>query len=98
MFAYALAQNIGNPNGLRINSSIIPSHVFGAHTLYDPNWCGGSRGDKNYKHKSLPYGRDLQSKELQKDLVVLFDSLAINVEEQASHGSLQGNESLNNTI
>ena len=96
MFAYALAQNIGNPNASNINLSVPPSQIFGNPTLFNPSLCGGSLGDQNYKHKSLPHGRDLQSKDLQKDLVVLFDSLANDAEKVAPHGSSPANESLNN--
>ncbi|VDH96628.1 Hypothetical predicted protein [Mytilus galloprovincialis] len=97
-FSYALSQNKGNPENLRkVLKSIIP-HAFGDHILCDKTWCQYHKNPDTYKHKSLPYGKNLTGEELRNELNKLFDIYASNSEKLSHLGSSQGNESLNNMI
>ena len=98
-FSYAIAQNAGNKNGLKQSILLIVPHAFGDHDNCK-EWCGYKRDTKSYKHKDLPYGKDLMGENLKKALDEVFaiytsDNVVKNIAQNASS---QCNESLNGTI
>ncbi len=97
-FTYALSQNIGDPVGLSNALMAIPKHAFGDHSLCDKSWCGYLNDPSTYRHKELPHGRDLSSKDLQDDIQTLILQYKSNAEQLCQPGSSQRNEALNSTI
>jgi len=99
-FAYAVRQHSGQPARLAQAIKQIVPHAFGHHDSCDPSWCGSKRADSTsvYRHKSLPYGRDLTGEDLKKSLTGLFDSYA-EMSDSLSHlGSSNANENMNRCI
>lgn len=93
-FSYMVSQNKGNVSGIE------NGHLFGDHECWSSSWCGYQR-DKAYmyQHSNLPYGIDLTSQDLKKDLEKLFlGNLMNQAKKLANLSSSQANESLNNTI
>ena len=45
-------------------------HAFGDHTECKTSWCGYKRDLNNYKHKSLPHGKDLFGESLKMHLII----------------------------
>ena len=50
------------------------------------------------KHTTLPHGKDLEGRELKKDLTQVTEVYCQNAEKFVPLGSSQANEALNNTI
>ena len=98
MYSYAIVQNQGNEKELAANLSAIVPHCFGDHTKFSDKWCGYSKDPENYKHHSLPYGKDLTGDELKKDLTKIFDAKIKDAKNLSYIGSTQPNESLNMTV
>ena len=96
-FAYALCQNKGKAEETRMAIESIIPHAFGEHESCG-TWCGFVTDPKNYNHKSLPKGLDLQGEVLREDLTAIFSSFAKNAEKLAPCGSTLSNESFNNTV
>ncbi|XP_061180737.1 uncharacterized protein LOC133189369 [Saccostrea echinata] len=67
--SYAISQNKGNPEGLQSSIRAIVPHSFGDHSHCDSHWCGYLKDPSNYKHSSLPYGKDLLGDNLKRDSV-----------------------------
>ena len=78
-------------------AAIIP-HCFGNHQHCASSWCGYISSSNSYKHKSLPYGKDLSGDELKDDLSKLFNDKIKDVAKLSHLGSTQANESMNMTI
>lgn len=97
-FSYAVAQNKGNTQGLEMSLNQIIPHVFGDHQTCDKRWCGYMMNAETYKHKSLPYGRDLHGDELRADLTSVFHIFVSNAEKIAPGGSTKDVESFNNIV
>ncbi|XP_052088170.1 uncharacterized protein LOC127725289 [Mytilus californianus] len=95
---YAIAQNKNRAEQLSQNIYSIIPHSFGDHSKCDLSWCNYHKDPENYKHKSLPYGKNLNGEEMFADLSKLFDTYAKNSDKLANCGSSQGNESLNQII
>ncbi|CAC5362774.1 unnamed protein product [Mytilus coruscus] len=95
---YAIAQNKSRAEQLSQNIKSIIPHSFGDHSTCDLSWCNYHKDPDNYKHKSLPYGKDLNGQEMFADLSKLFNTYAKNSDKLANSGSSQGNESLNQII
>ncbi|XP_062621637.1 uncharacterized protein LOC134283204 [Saccostrea cucullata] len=93
--SYAISQNKGNPEGLQSNIRAIIPHSFGDHSLCDSHWCGYLKDSSNYKHRSLPYGKDLVGDDLKRDLQEMFCHYSENSQKMANLGSTQANESMN---
>ena len=70
-FSYAIAQNAGDVDGLKQSIDLIVPHAFGNHENCK-EWCGYKRGVEAYKHKDLPYGKDLTGDNLKKALEEVF--------------------------
>ena len=96
-FNYAITQNHGDPETLEKALSACYLHPFGDHT-HCGDWCRHHLDADNYKHRNLPYGKDLQDENLKKDLKKLFSGYIDQKEKLSSLGSSQANESFNHTV
>ncbi|XP_068698222.1 uncharacterized protein [Montipora foliosa] len=96
-FAYALCQNKGMPEEIRMAIESIIPHAFREHESCGSR-CQFLTDPDTYKPKSLPKGLDLKGEALQGDLTVIFSSFAKNAEKLAPCGSTLSNESFNNTV
>ena len=72
-FGYVLTQNKGNPEGICEGCKVIPNHAFGDHSSCG-SWCQYQKNPENYKHQSLPHGKDLEGDNLKADLVQVKSS------------------------
>ena len=72
MFGYTVKCNKGNPGGVRSRLLCIVDHAFGDHSSCSEEWCGFFKDRENYKHKSLPYGKDLVGEDLRRSLKKCF--------------------------
>lgn len=97
-FTFAITQNQGQPTEIKKNLAAIVPHSYGEHDHCNENWCGFKKNGASYKHKSLPWGRDLRDSVLRKELERIFKKHEGNANGLACIGSTQANESLNNTI
>ena len=99
-FGKALVQNKNNPDAVQKRLLNIPQHMFGNHSNCREcgNWCKYHISPTKYKHKSLPYGRNLTNTSLKLRLEKLFKVYANNAEKLAPYGSTLSNESFNNTV
>ena len=97
MFMYAITQNAGNPDGLRSALSAIVPHMYGQHDSCG-DWCSYKKNPRTYRHKSLPYGKDLANATTRSALAKLFEGYADKAENLAHQGSSQVNKSFNNTV
>ena len=97
-FAYALRQNAHRPEDLGQALRNIPNHMFGSHENCSPEWCGYHKVGPAYKHKGLPFGKDLTDESLRHFLDESLAVFADNADKLAPLGNSQQNESLNNTI
>lgn len=97
-FSYALQQNKNNEAGLKTSLQSIVPHAFGNHSLCNVSWCGYLTSPSTYKHKSLPYGKDLDNPDLREALESIIEIFVANVKKLSPLGSSQSNEAINNTI
>lgn len=97
-FTYAVNQNKNNVTGLSLALQQIVPHAFGQHENCDQHWCGYAKDSTSYKHKSLPYGKDLSGEELFSDLSMVFEALVQNAEKIAPAASTREVEDFNNKI
>ena len=96
-FSYMCEQNRGSPTGIVNGLNAIVPHAFGDHD-YCQDWCGFLKDPGNYKHKTLPHGKDLSGEELRKDLSNVFSKYLPIAEKLADLQSTQANESMNQMI
>ena len=98
-FSYCITQNAGNSQALQEGIKLIVPHAFGDHGNCKQLWCGYKK-DSNYKHKDLPFGKDLVGDNLRKSLEEVFEiySSETVVKKLLQNASSQRNESLNSTI
>ena len=94
---YLLAQNRGNPEGIRRGFEGLCGHVFGDHKSCDKSWCS-HKENPGKKFKSLPYGRPLKDTNLQKALTDLFIKYTDQSDRLSHLSSTQINESFNKTV
>ena len=66
-FGYALKQNKDNEEGVRNGLKSIIPHAYGDHSSCG-NWCGCFKNPASYRHRGLPYGKDLTNKSLRQSL------------------------------
>lgn len=97
---YAVSQNHGNTTGVKSNMAAIVPHTFGNHDTCNPAWCRNFAEGENYRHSSLPLGKDLNNEELKHDLEALFTKFCTDnmSEKLANLGSSNINENMNNII
>ena len=98
MFGYAVKGNEGNPERVRSRLLCIVDHAFDDHSSCSEEWCEFFKDRENYKHKSLPYGKDLVGEDLRRSLKNVFERYAYHAEKLAPSGSTQSNESFNQMI
>ena len=94
---YNIAMNKKNPANLKSNLKVLTPHLFGDHSHCSEN-CGFVRNPGNYIPKNLPYRRYLSDTKLKDDLQETISTYADQAEKLANLGSLQSNESFNNTV
>ena len=97
---YAVSQNQNNKTGVKSNMKAIVPHTFGTHDKCNPAWCRHFAEGDNYRHSSLPLGKDLNNGVLRQDLEALFAKLCTDTmsEKLANLGSSNINENMNNII
>ena len=73
---------------------------IGKHGHCDSTWCHYKEDPRKYKHKSLPYGKDLYGDKLEAALPQIFDEYSTDIvaEKLAPLTNSQRNESLNGVI
>ena len=71
-FSYAITQNKGNSIEIKKAIECIVPHAFGDHTECKISCCGYKRDLNNYKHKSIPQGKDLFGESLKNTLNNIF--------------------------
>jgi hypothetical protein len=97
-FSYAVSQNQGDPEGIKRNLNAIVPHSYGEHGGCDRKWC---RADEaNYRHSSLPGGRNLTDPAIRKDLEEVITPYISEkfTEKLASISTTNPNENLNMII
>lgn len=98
-FNYMLSQNVGNTESVKVGLRATVDHLFGDHSNCSENWCGYFKNPGTYKHRNLPFGKNLKSEALKKDLHKIFvEGLEGKAEKLANLSSSQANESFNNTL
>ena len=99
-FSYCVAQNVGNSQALQEGIKLIVPHAFGDHCNCNQIWCGYQKDSINYKHRDLPFGKDLVRENLRKSLEEVFEIYSSEnvVKKLVQNASSQRNESLNSTI
>ena len=97
-FTYAVQQNKKDAMGLREAFAATVPHMYGQHHGCNARWCGYLKDPSSYKHKGLPYRKDLSDEDTRKQLTQLFQVYADNAAKLASGGSLQVNEGVNNIV
>ncbi|XP_028390793.1 uncharacterized protein LOC114515695 [Dendronephthya gigantea] len=99
-FSYAITQNKGNPNEIKKAVESIVPHAFGNHADCDISWCGYKGDLTNYKHKTLPYGKDLFGENLMNALNNIFNDYCTEtvVNKIAPCSNSQRNEALNSVV
>ncbi|KAK3084401.1 hypothetical protein FSP39_012922 [Pinctada imbricata] len=97
-FTYAIEQNKGDEHGLRTNLEAIVPHAFGNHDKCNDKWCGYIRNPSTFRHKSLPFGKDLEGDDLKKSLNKVFQKQIDNVKKLVDLDSSNANENLNQLI
>ena len=96
-FSYAITQNARKPDSLKLALAACVPHMYGEHATCGA-WCEYSKDPENYRHSSLPYGKDLSNTSTKAALTKLFNGYVNNADKLCHYGSSQANESLNNTI
>ena len=99
-FSYATAQNKGDPKGIQAAIKSIVPHAFGDHSNCETSWCKFKSNPGTYKHKELPYGKDLHGKKLELELNNIFNDYSTDAvaEKLAPLTNSQRNEALNSVI
>ena len=95
MFAYVLHQNKNDPEKSRCGLLNVVNHAFGTHDNCGKPWCGFLQNPQTYKHKGLPYGRDLCGEAIKVDLTNPFKVYVENAEKLAPLASTKLNENFN---
>ena len=99
-FSYAIAQNKGDSKGFQAALRCIVPHAFGDHSNCGVTWCGFKSDPASYKHKDLPYGKDLHGEKLQSALNNIFKDYCTDAvaEKLAPMTNSQRNEALNSVV
>ncbi|XP_068674351.1 uncharacterized protein [Montipora foliosa] len=99
-FSYAIAQNKGDSKGIQAALRCIVPHAFGDYCNCAVTWCGFKTDPASYKHKELPYGKDLHGEKLQSALNNIFKDYCTDAvaEKLAPMTNSQRNETLNSVV
>ena len=65
--------NAGNTDGLQKAIRLIAPHVFGNQEHCLQSWCGYKQDPASYKHRDLPFGKDLLGESLKRSLEEVFE-------------------------
>jgi DNA polymerase III epsilon subunit-like protein len=95
-FSYALNQNKGNVDGVKLAILNVVPHIFGDHVNCG-DWCRHRQSNSNNRPGILPNGISL-SGELRTALEPLFNELAHNASKIAPCATTRENESFNNMV
>ena len=95
MFPYVFHQNKNDPEKIRCSLLKVVNHAFGMHDNCGKSWCSFLQNPQTYKHKGLPYGRDLCGEAMKVDFTNLFKVYAENAKNLAPLASTQLNENFN---
>ena len=95
-FVYALNQNKDNSKALAAAVQNITPHLLGDHRKCG-QWCEFLKNPESYKHRGLPYGKDLQSPQLKTDLQAVTRVYSSNAAKFAPLASSQV-ESFHNIV
>ena len=69
-FSIAINQNKGDSKSMQSSLKCIVPHAFGDHSCCNGSWCAWKSNPANYKHTSLPYGKDLHGQPLKSALLL----------------------------
>ncbi|XP_006825610.2 uncharacterized protein LOC102807925 [Saccoglossus kowalevskii] len=97
-FSYAISQNRDSVSSMQKNLKSIIPHAFGDHTHCYGSWCQYLVDPANYKHSSLPYGKELCSDDLRASSDKIMKTYIDSSNDLARMGSTQGNENMNMVI
>ncbi|WAR14575.1 hypothetical protein MAR_004680, partial [Mya arenaria] len=97
-FSYAVSQNQGDHDGIKRNLTAIVPHSYGEHGGCDQTWCRA--GDANYRHSSLPCGKNLTDQAVREDIEKVIDpyTSAKMTEKLATLSTTNPNENINMMI
>lgn len=99
-FSYVTAQNKGDSKGIQAAIKSIVPHDFGDHSSCETGWCKFKSNPGTYKHKELPYGKDMHGKKLELELNNIFNDYSTDAvaEKLAPLTNSPRNEVLNSVI
>ena len=99
-FSYSITQNKGNSKEIQATIRCIIPHAFGDHSNCATSWCGYTEDPDTYKHKDLPYGKDLHGDKLRSALENIFNDYCTDTvaEKLAPMTNSQRNEALNSVV
>ena len=87
-FMYGVMQNAGESEQLAAALRACVPHTYGDHESCGA-WCKHASDPQNYRHSSLPYGKDLSNERTKDALMKLFSNYADNAAKLCHHGSSQ---------
>ena len=97
-FTYAVAQNKGDSDSLKIALNAIVPHMYGEHDSCGA-WCRFDKENPSaYRHKDLPHHKDLTDPDLKESLEKILHDFSSNANKLAPNGSSQRNESFNTIV
>ncbi|CAG2238880.1 unnamed protein product [Mytilus edulis] len=98
-FMYAIKENEGVTDELRVGLNRIVPHVSGDHSLCtNVEWCTYKDDPVNFKYKSLPGGKCLSNDALTSELKELVQQYNRRAESLQNMGSTQANENFNQIV
>ena len=71
-FSFVLTQNKNDEDKVRLGLINIVNHAFGNHNKCEQSWCGFAQNPNTYKHSNLPYGKDLQGMNSERNSLICF--------------------------
>ena len=74
LFAYALTNNINDPENLAKTLKTITPHAYGDH-IDCGDWCKFNENPDSYKHKGLPRGKPLTDHDTKRSMNTLCEFL-----------------------
>ena len=96
-YAYAVNQNKEDADGIRRNLQAIIPHLYGDHSKCG-QWCRYLEDPENYRHRSLPGGKDLKDPDTKNALERIMQMQIQNADNLAPVLNSQTNEAFNATV
>ena len=99
-FSIVVAQNKSDPAAMKSSLRCIVPHCFGDHSGCCNSWCKYQQNPSEYKHKNLPYGKDLYGDSLKSALTEIFSQYYNDIVEKklSPAANSQRNESFNSVV